>query len=85
MLTATTAKRSLSLTARTLPNRAASKLRVKPLNLLIRATPRAKLEVVTIPMAASAPMLRLRAARLISIADTKPQMLAPMKKLMDMT
>ena len=82
-VTATTAIRSVFDTPRMLPNRAASKLRVKDPLRLISATPRAKLEVVTMPMAASAPMVRRRVIRLISSAETKPQTLAPRKKLTD--
>ena len=47
--------------------------------------PTAKLAVVMIPMAASAPIFRFRVVRLMSMAETKPQTLAPRKKLIDMT
>ena len=50
ILTAIMAIKSLFVIPRMLPNNAASKLRVKVLNRLINATPRAKLAVVTIPM-----------------------------------
>ena len=73
------------VTPRMLPNRAASKLRVKVLKRLISAMPTAKLAVVTMPMAASAPIIRLRVVILMRSADTKPQTLAPTKKLMDIT
>jgi hypothetical protein len=43
-----------------LPKSAASKSRVKERVLEMRATPRANEAVVTIPIAASAPMPRLR-------------------------
>ena len=84
-VTATMAHRSACVIPSMLPNSAASKLRVKFLNLLMSATPSAKLDVVTMPIAASALMLRLRAARFISIADTNPHRLAPRKKLTDRT
>jgi hypothetical protein len=41
------------------------------------ATPSAKLAVVTMPMAASAPMRRDRATALMMSADRKPQVPAP--------
>ena len=84
-VTATMAIKSPPPTPRMLPNRAASKLRVKVLNRLIRAMPRAKLAVVTMPMAASAPIFRLRVVRVISKADRNPHRLAPTKKLKDIT
>ena len=83
--TMTMAIRSVSLTPKIFPNSAASKLSVKPLKRLMRAIPRAKLAVVMMPMAASALMLRFRVVRLMSTAERKPQRLAPIKKLMDMT
>ena len=67
------------------PNRAASKSRVKVLYLLIRAMPRAKLAVVMMPMAASAPICLFLVARVMSRADRNPQIIAPARKLKDKT
>ena len=78
--TATIANRSVCLIPRMLPDGAASKSRVKFLFLLMSATPSAKLEVVTIPMAACAPMLRQCVVRFIITAESNPHMLAPSKK-----
>ena len=63
--------------------RAASKLRVKVRWVLMMAMPRAKLAVVMMPIAASAPMTRFRVVREMRRADRKPQRLAPTKKLID--
>ena len=71
-VTAPTTSRSIGVTPRMLPNSAASKFRVKLRVLLIRATPTAKLAVVTMPIAASAPMRRRRATALMSNADDEP-------------
>ena len=71
-VTTATTIRSTVVTPRMLPNRAASKFRVKLRVLLIRATPTAKEAVVTIPIAASAPIRRRRAVALIASADRKP-------------
>ena len=49
--------------------------------MLIIATPRAKLAVVTMPMAASAPMTLLRVVRDMRRAERKPQMLAPHEEI----
>ena len=57
MVTTNTTARSAGVTPRMLPNRAASKLVVKLRVLLMSATPSAKLAVVMMPMAASAPIL----------------------------
>ena len=65
-----------------LPKRAASKSRVKVLYRLMTATPMAKLEVVMMPMAASAPICRFRVVRVMSSAVRNPQMLAPTKNPM---
>ena len=51
---------------------------------LTMAMPKAKLAVVMIPMAASEPIGFLRVVHAISSADRNPQMVAPMKKLIDM-
>ena len=85
ILTAIMAIKSLFVIPRMLPNNAASKLRVKVLNRLINATPRAKLAVVTIPIAASALIRLFLAARFISIAETKPHTLAPMNRFIERT
>ena len=61
------------MTPRMLPNSAASKLRVKLRVLLMSATPTAKLAVVTMPIAASAPIRRRRATALMSSAAANPQ------------
>ena len=82
-VTKITAIRSALVIPSTLPNKAASKPRVKVLNLLIMAIPRAKLAVVIIHMAASAPIVFFLVAKLISTADMNPHTLAPMKKLID--
>ena len=68
-----------------LPNSAASKLRVKVLKRLMSAMPRAKLAVVTMPIAASAPIVRFRVVMLMRSAERNPHTLAPTKKLMDIT
>ena len=73
------ASRSPSVTPSILPNRAASKSLVKVLKRLMRAMPNARLAVVTMPMAASAPMRAFRVVRVMSMAERKPQRLAPMK------
>ncbi len=72
-VTTPTTIRSSVVTPRMLPNRAASKLRVKLRVLLISATPTANEAVVTIPIAASAPIRRRRAVALIASADRNPQ------------
>ena len=82
-VTKITAIRSALVIPSTLPNKAASKPRVKVLNLLIMAIPRAKLAVVIIPMAASAPIVFFLVAKLIRAAEMNPHTLAPMKKLID--
>ena len=79
------ASRSPVLTPSMFPNKAASKLLVNVLKRLMRAIPNAKLAVVIIPIAASVPILRLRVVRVINRADKNPQMLAPIKKLNDIT
>ena len=84
-VTTAIASKSPSVTPRMLPKRAASKLRVKVLNRLIRAIPKAKLAVVIMPMAASEPIVFLRVVSVISRAEMNPQMLAPIKKLNDIT
>ena len=76
-VTSATTSRSSGVTPRMLPNSAASKLRVKLRVLLISATPIAKLAVVTMPIAASAPIRRRRAVALMSSAERKPQSPAP--------
>ena len=47
--------------------------------------PPAKLAVVTMPIAASAPMILRRAMRPMSTPEMMPQMPAPTKKLIDIT
>jgi len=76
-VTIATAIRSVGVTPSTLPKSAASKFRVKLRVLLIRATPMAKLAVVTIPIAASAPIFLRRAVALMSSAERKPHRPAP--------
>ena len=51
--------------------------------VLMMAMPRAKLAVVMMPIAASAPMTRFRVVKDMRTAERKPQTLAPTKKLMD--
>ena len=75
--------RSALVIPSTLPNKAASNPRVNVLNLLMIAIPSAKLAVVIIPIAASAPMVCFLVAKLIRRAEMNPQTLAPIKKLID--
>ncbi len=60
-----------------LPNSAASKLAPREPKIEIRAMPRAKDAVVMTPIAASAPMRRLREIRLIASAEPSPHTPAP--------
>ena len=69
--------RSASLMPKISPKRAASKSREKRPWRLIRATPRAKAEVVTMPTAASPPICRRRAAPLMSSTESAPHTVAP--------
>ena len=85
MTTITIARRSVSVTPSMFPNKAASKLRVKLLKRLMIATPRAKLAVVIIPIAASVPILFFRVVNVINSAERKPHILAPRKKLIHIT
>ena len=85
IVTTIIAIRSVSVIPKIFPNNAASKLRVKLLNLLIKATPRAKLAVVTIPIAASALIPRFLVVRFINSAEIKPHRLAPTKKFIEST
>jgi hypothetical protein len=77
IVTTATTMRSSVVTPRMLPNNAASKFRVKLRVLLISATPIAKLAVVMIPIAASAPIRRRRAAALMRSAEKNPHSPAP--------
>ena len=61
-----------------LPNSAASKLGPLLPNTVSSTTPSANDAVVITPMAASAPIRRLRVTRLMDNADASPQTPAPM-------
>ena len=65
------------VTPRMLPKSAASKSRVKLRPREISATPKAKLAVVMMPIAASPPIRRRRAVASISSAERKPHNPAP--------
>ena len=60
-----------------LPNSSASNAGPLVPKRVSSATPRANDEVVTTPIAASAPIRRLRATALMSSADPRPQAPAP--------
>ena len=84
-VTAVMAMMSTHDTPKTLPNSTASMLlRAWPYRFN-SAMPPAKLAVVTIPIAASAPRIFCRAIRPINTPETTPQMPAPTKKLIDIT